>query len=97
MPADNSFELAVEVDAHKANASIKSVGTGLASMEQAAVHATKGASAGIDGRTAGIVKGAIAGDLFAEGIKSIEIRGRGDPLHKLWLVTNKWPAHCQCE
>ena len=56
MPADNKLELVVEVDADKANASIKSVSTGLSSVGQAAVHATKGASAGIDGMTASTVK-----------------------------------------
>ena len=37
--ADNKLELVVEVDVNKANASIKSVNTGLSSMEQAAGHA----------------------------------------------------------
>ena len=47
--ADNKLELVVEVDVNKANASIKSVNTGLSSMEQAAGKAARGASAGIDG------------------------------------------------
>ena len=43
--ADNSkLELVVEVDVNKANASIKSVNTGLTSMEQAATQAARGAS-----------------------------------------------------
>ena len=36
MADNNKLELVVEVDVHKANASIKSVNTGLSSMEQAA-------------------------------------------------------------
>jgi hypothetical protein len=42
MPADNKLELVAEVDADKANASIKSVSTGLSCMGRAAVHAAKG-------------------------------------------------------
>jgi len=33
MPAENKLELVVEVDANKANASIKSINTGWSSME----------------------------------------------------------------
>jgi hypothetical protein len=66
---DNKLELVVEVDVNKANASIKSVNTGLSSMEQAASKAARGASAGIDGLTVSMVKGAAAGNLLAEGIK----------------------------
>ena len=70
MPADNNkLEFVVEVDVNKANASIKSVNTGLSSMEQAASKAAHGASAGIDGMTASMVKGATAGTLIAESIK----------------------------
>ena len=69
--ADNSkLELVVEVDVNKANASIKSVNTGLSSMEQAATQAARGASQGIDGMTASMVKGATAGNLLADSIKS---------------------------
>jgi hypothetical protein len=64
---DNKLELVVEVDVNKANASIKSVNTGLSSMEQAASKAGHGASAGID--DASMVKGAAAGNLIAESIK----------------------------
>ena len=47
--ADNSkLELVVEVDVNKANASIKSINTGLSSMEQAAGKAARGASATSD-------------------------------------------------
>ncbi|MCX6630895.1 MAG: hypothetical protein NTW28_25045, partial [Candidatus Solibacter sp.] len=68
--ADNSrLELVVEVDVNKANASIKSINTGLSSMEQAAGNAARGASAGIDGMTASMIKGATAGNLLADAIK----------------------------
>jgi hypothetical protein len=53
MPAD--LELVVEVDVNKANASIKSVNTGLSSMQQAASKAAHDASAWIDGMTASMV------------------------------------------
>jgi hypothetical protein len=67
---DNSkLELFVEVDVNKANASIKSINTGLSSMEQAATQAAKGASQGIDGITVSMVKGATAGNLLADAIK----------------------------
>ena len=36
MASDSKLELGVEVDVNKANASIKSITTGLSSMEQAA-------------------------------------------------------------
>ncbi len=49
---DNKLELVVEVDVNKANASIKSINTGLSSMEQAASKAAKDASSSIDGMTA---------------------------------------------
>jgi len=68
--ADNKLELVVEVDVNKANASIKSVNTGLSSMEQTAATAARGASRGIDGMTASMVKGAAAGNLLADAIKS---------------------------
>jgi len=45
MPADNKLELVVEVDVNKANASIKSINTGLSSTEQAAGKAARIASA----------------------------------------------------
>ena len=70
--ADNSkLELVVEVDVNKANASIKSVNTGLSSMEQAAMQAARGASQGIDGMTASMVKGATAGNLLADSIQQV--------------------------
>ena len=69
MPDNNKLELVVEVDANKANAPIKSVNTGLSSMEQAASKAARGVSAGIDGLTVSIVKGATAGNLLAGAIK----------------------------
>jgi hypothetical protein len=69
MPADNKLELVVEVDVNKANASIKTINTGLFSMEQAASNAARGAAAGMDQMTASMVKGATAGNLIAESIK----------------------------
>jgi hypothetical protein len=69
MADNNKLELVVEVDVNKANASIKSVNTGLTSMEQAATQAARGASQGIDGMTASMVKGATAGNLLADSIK----------------------------
>ena len=69
MADNNKLELVVEVDVNKANASIKTINTGLSGMEQAASKAARGAPAGIDGMTASIVKGAAAGNLIAESIK----------------------------
>jgi hypothetical protein len=68
--ADNKLELVVEVDTTKANASIKSVNTGLLSIEETAAKSARGASGSIDSMTAAMVKGATAGNLLAEGIKS---------------------------
>ena len=68
--ADNRLELVVEVDANKANASIKSVNASLSSMEASAVKTARGAAQGIDGMTAAMVKGATAGNLLADAIKS---------------------------
>ena len=56
MADNNKLELVVEVDVNKANASIKSINTGLSSMEQAAGKAARGASAGIDGLTVSMVR-----------------------------------------
>lgn len=68
--ADNKLELVVEVDVNKANASIKTVNSGLSSIEQTAAKAAHGASSSIDGMTAAMVKGATAGGLLADAIKS---------------------------
>jgi hypothetical protein len=43
MPAENKLELAVEVDANRANASIDSIETDLSGMEQTAGKAARGA------------------------------------------------------
>lgn len=43
MAADSKLELVIAVDADKANASIKSVNTGLSSLETTAVSAARGA------------------------------------------------------
>ncbi|MBZ5625928.1 MAG: hypothetical protein LAQ69_45655 [Acidobacteriia bacterium] len=69
MADNNKLELVVEVDVNRANASIKSINTGLSSMEQAAGKAARGASAGIDGLTVSMVKGSAAGNLLADSIK----------------------------
>ncbi|HOQ47920.1 MAG TPA: hypothetical protein PK157_21605 [Bryobacteraceae bacterium] len=68
--ADSKLELVVTVDADKANASIKSVNAGLSSIETTALSAARGASRGIDGMTAAMVKGATAGNLLADAIKT---------------------------
>lgn len=70
MPSDNKLELVVEVDANRANASIKSVNANLSNIEQTATKAARGASQGIDGMTASMIKGATAGTLLADAIKS---------------------------
>jgi hypothetical protein len=70
MPADNKLELVVTVEVDRANASIKSVNAGLSSIEQTAAKSAKVASHGIDGMTAAMVKGATAGNLFADAIKT---------------------------
>src|ERR1035437_5770534 len=69
MADTNKLELVVEVDVNKANASIKSINTGLSSIEQAAGRAARGASVGIDGLTVSMVKGAAAGNLLADSIQ----------------------------
>jgi hypothetical protein len=68
--ADSRLELVVEVDTNRANASIKSVNASLSSMEASAVKTARGAAQGIDGMTAAMVKGATAGNLLADAIKS---------------------------
>ena len=68
--ADSKLELVVEVDVNKANASIKTVNSGLSSIEQTAAKAAHGASSSVDGMTAAMVKGATAGSLLADAIKS---------------------------
>ena len=88
MPSDNKLELVVEVDANRANASIKSVNTNLSSIEQTAANAARGASQGIDGMTASMVKGATAGNLLADAIK------RAIDFAKEWTVeAAKLAAH----
>ncbi len=68
--SDNKLELVVEVDVDRANASIKSVNAGLSNIESTAANAARGASRGIDGLTVSMAKGAVAGNLFADAIKS---------------------------
>ena len=69
MASDNKLELVIEVQADKANASIKGPTQGLAGIERIAVSVAKNASTGIDGMTASMVKGALAGNLMADAIK----------------------------
>ncbi|MBS1853887.1 MAG: hypothetical protein JST11_00865 [Acidobacteria bacterium] len=73
MANSNQVELVVTVEVDQANRSIKSVNANLSGIEQTAVRAARGASQGIDGMTASIIKGATAGNLFADAIrKAIE-------------------------
>src|SRR5512133_3172902 len=69
MASDNKIELVVTVEVDKANQSIKSVNANLSGIEQTAVRAARGASQGIDGMTASMIKGATAGNLLADAIK----------------------------
>lgn len=71
MAASNKLELVVDVDVNKGNASIRSFNSSLASVEQSASRASRGASAGIDGMTASMAKGATAGNLFADSIQKV--------------------------
>jgi len=68
--ADNKLELVVTVEVDKANQSIKTVNASLSSMEATAAKTARGAAQGIDGMTAAMVKGATAGNLVADAIKS---------------------------
>ena len=70
MPADDKLELVVEGGVNKANASIKTVNAGLSSIETTAAKSAKGAAQGFDGMTAAMVKGATAGNLLADAIKT---------------------------
>ena len=80
MADNNKLELVVEVDVNRANASIKSINSDLSSLEQAAAKAARGTSSGIDGITVSMVKGATAGNLFADAIK------KGFEWMKQWTV-----------
>ncbi|MEN6532170.1 MAG: hypothetical protein ABFD89_00810 [Bryobacteraceae bacterium] len=71
MAADGKLELVVEVDSKRANASIKSINTGLSSMERAAVGSASAASSGIDGLTSSVTKGAFAGTLLASALERV--------------------------
>jgi hypothetical protein len=72
MPSDNRLELVVEVDATKANASIKSVNTGLSSIEATARRSQRRLS-GIDGMT---VVGSPRGRLHAGSEQEEKEAGR---------------------
>jgi len=69
--ADNKLELVVTIEVDKANQSIKSVNANLSDIEATATKAARGASQGIDGMTASMVKGATAGNLLADAIKKV--------------------------
>jgi len=69
MASDNKLELVIEVQADKANAQIKGVNQGLAGIERIAVSVAENPSEGIDGMTASMVKGSLAGNLLAETIQ----------------------------
>ncbi len=71
MPADNALQLVIQVEADKANHSIKSVNASLSSLESTAVSAARGASRGVDGLTASIAKGAAAGTLLAHAFEKV--------------------------
>jgi hypothetical protein len=88
MPADNKLELVVEVDADKANASIKSVKHRSVWHGAGGGQAARNASTVIDGMTASMVKGATAGNLLAESIK------KGAAWIKEWTVgAAQYAAH----
>jgi len=68
---DNRLELVVQVDVDKANASIKSINTGLSNLESTASNAARGASRGIDGLTLSVVKGATAANLLTGAFERV--------------------------
>ena len=69
MANNNQIELVVTVEVDKANQSIKSVNANLSGIEAAATKSARAASQGIDGMTASMAKGALAGNLLADAIK----------------------------
>jgi hypothetical protein len=69
MANNSQIELVVTVEVDKANQSIKTVNANLSSIEAAATRSARGASQGIDGMTASMVKGATAGNLLADAVK----------------------------
>jgi len=69
--ADNKLELVVEVDASRANASIKGVNSSLSSLEATAVKSAGGASQGIDGMTMSMTKGVLAGQALYGALMSL--------------------------
>ncbi len=60
---DNTLELVVEVDTNRPNAPIRSVNSRLSRAKLRAARNARGATMGIDGMTAAMVKGAAAGNL----------------------------------
>ncbi len=71
MASDNTLQLVIQVEADKANNSIKSVNASLSSLESTAVSASRGASQGVDGLTASVAKGAAAGTLLAHAFEKV--------------------------
>ena len=69
MAADNKLELVIQVDAARANASIKSVNKSLSGLEKEAVSSAKGASKGIDGMTLAMTKAVVAGNAIYDVAK----------------------------
>jgi predicted nucleic acid-binding Zn-ribbon protein len=67
--ADNTLKLVIEADANQANKSVDQFNRGLSNVEKTAAQSGQGASRGIDGVTASMVKGATAGNLLADAIK----------------------------
>ena len=65
------LELTVQVDPQQANAALGSFNKTLSDTEQSAVRAARNSSTAMDGMTASIVKGATAGNLLADSIKSV--------------------------
>jgi len=64
MAGDNKLELVIDVQADKANPQIKGPTQSLAGIERIAVSVAKSASEGIDGMTASMAKGGLAGNLL---------------------------------
>lgn len=90
MARDNKLELVIEVQADRANVQIKGVNQSLAGIERIAVSVAKNASEGIDGMTASMVKGWLAGNLLAE-----EIRGTAESVKEYVAGTVEMAGHTE--
>ncbi|MBN2118514.1 MAG: hypothetical protein JW730_18215 [Anaerolineales bacterium] len=74
MASDNRLELVINVDSKQGNASIKSVNKSLSGLEDQVIRSTKRASSGMDGMTASMVKGVLAGNaLFYAAKKAFDM------------------------